>query len=289
MHSLFISDSIRPKRVPKIGLLLQARDQVGGVFMPRSYLLSAAVALSAFLCRANPDFGMDTAGAVFNEDNEKITARAEATVLESEISRFRLADLEITAGMRILHVSLLSRKKGDPFEDSFIGSINELKANQDYAPLRPYIQVTFPIKMARVGAGAGFERMSVATMDQAGGGGDIRSDIWSVYLVTSYPNSSRFTPFGELGWSAYRNRFDPLPEWHRGGLCNFELDNSSALHVGLGCDFRIAEHFFINLYARYADVDVKGVYIFRGDERPPDPFKFTLEHIAYGAGVQCRF
>jgi hypothetical protein len=199
------------------------------------------------------------------------------------------ARVEVSVGTRILLVELLDDAQGRPFENSFIGSIYKLDADQEYLPLRPFVQATLPAGAFRLGLGASYDQLSVATRDDGGGDGDVEMKGLLLYAVASCPNASAFTPFAELGAALYDNSFDPIPSWSEGGLRTFRLDDSAAPYIALGCDARLDDRWAIQLYARYADVDVDGVYVFQGDSRPPESFTFTLEHLAFGVGLQCSF
>ncbi len=192
-------------------------------------------------------------------------------------------------GTRILHVDLQADTKGRPFDGSFIGSIYKLDAEQDYMPLRPYAQVLTRVGRIELGAGISYDALEVATVDDGGGDGDIEMKSWLFYLVGAYPNESRFTPFAEIGYANYSNSFNPIPSWYANGLRNFKLDDSSAPYFAGGCDYAVRDDLSVNVYIRYVDVDIDGFYVFRGDNRPPEAFTFTLEHIAYGVGVKYIF
>ena len=197
----------------------------------------------------------------------------------------------LTIGFRFLHFDLLNNVQGEPFQDSFIGSINRLEAkNEIFNHRRPYIQLTGKIQSwLELGVGASWDKLIIATRDQGQGDGDAHMQAQYLYAIVAFPNVSRLTPFAEIGQGRYKNTFQPLPEWYAGGRREFVLEDSTALHLAGGCDIRIWEGLSINLYVRYSDVDVDGIYIFRGDSRPDTPFTFTMEHIAYGAGLQYAF
>lgn len=198
-------------------------------------------------------------------------------------------ELEVTVGTRILYIELLSDKKGEPFKGSFVGSINRIEADQDYAPLHPYIQVMWPLESTQLGVGASYDKLEVITRDSGGGDGTIQSDAFNLYVILAMSPGKTFTPFAEIGVSLYDNTFDPLPDWAAGGLRRFDLDNSVAPYVAAGCSVALADDWSLNVYARYIDVDVDGKYIFKGDNRDPESFTFTLEHVAVGAGIAYEF
>ena len=202
---------------------------------------------------------------------------------------FDFGAVRFAVGTRLLHVELLDDTQGSQNQGSFIGSIYKIEANQDYLPLNPYVQATAPAGPVELGQGLSYSHLDVATVDSGGGDGDIEMDGWMLYLLAAHPNESRFTPFGEIGLAMYQNSFDPISSWSEDGLRAFALDDSQALYLGGGCDFRIKKNLSANVYLRYVDVDVDGDYVFRPDARAPKPFTFTLEHLACGVGVTYVF
>lgn len=195
----------------------------------------------------------------------------------------------LEGGVRSLHMELSTEKQGEPFNGSFIGSINELKVDQQYAPTHPYIQMLTLVDQSQLGFGLSYDYWTVATEDGGGGDGDVEMDAWTFYLVGRLNTGSKFAPFAEIGLSYYHNDFNPDPSWYAGGRRNFVFDNSSGIHVAAGSDYFITENLAANIYLRYVDVELDGKYIFRGDSRRPTPFVFPMEHVAYGAGLSYRF
>lgn len=195
----------------------------------------------------------------------------------------------IEVGTRILHVNLLDDSQGTTEEDSFIGSLTGLDADQNYSPVRPYVQVLLPRKNMRYGVGMSYDHMEVATVDDGGGDGDIDMTSLHLYLVAAYTGNARISPYGEVGVAFYDNSFEPHADWSEDGKRTFKLDSSTAPYLAAGCTIRMDEHWSLDVYLRYVDVDVDGHYVFRGDERDPDPFTFTLEHLAYGLGLKYVF
>ena len=217
-------------------------------------------------------------------DTPSLAPASSDTPLTPKKSAFHVA-----LGTRSLFVNLLADSKGRPFENSFVGSITKLEADQDYAPVRPYAQITALVGPAELGLGISYDSLTVATMDSDGGDGDIVMDCWMAYLVAAYPNKTRFTPFGEVGLASYQNTFEPFASWAENGKREFALENSQSIYYAGGCDITLGGNWSANLYLRYMDVEVDGEYIFRGDSRPSEPFTFTLEHMAYGVGVKYTF
>jgi hypothetical protein len=209
---------------------------------------------------------------------------------ERQHSLFLDAPIHVAAGFRFMTVDLKNNVKGEPFQDSFIGSINRLEIQDDVWAMRPYVELKARLaNWLEVGVGAGWDKLVVTTLDQDTGDGDVHMQARFVYCTIALPNPSRLTPFVEIGEGNYRNSFRPLPEWYEGGKREFVLDDSTSRHIAAGCDIALYEGLSLNLYVRRSDVEVDGIYIFRGDSRDDTPFTFTLEHVAYGAGLQYAF
>ncbi len=236
-------------------------------------LLIWAVALSS----GGPPAGADGTGEEFRGDRH-------SPIPESSPGRDR--GLRLSGGLRSTYVKLLSPRKNN---GSFIGSIARLKPEQDLLPFRPFLQCTIPVDDWNLGIGFTYDRLTVATVDEGGGDGDIKSEAYILYGLAEYANPSRFTPFVELGFGYYRNRFSPLPEWYDRGWREFVLKNSFGVHLGGGIDLAVAAGFSLQLYLRYSSLEVDGTYYFRRDNRAPRPFTFTLEHLAYGLGARYAF
>lgn len=193
------------------------------------------------------------------------------------------------AGLRSLRMDLSNDKQGEPFNGSFIGSINELKVDQQYMPVHPYFQALKSFDEFLLGVGLSYDSWTVATEDGGGGDGNVEMDAWTIYLVGRVVADSKFHPFAELGWAMYNNDFDPDPIWYAGGRRNFVFDDAAGLHLAAGCDYLITDSWSANIYLRYVDIELDGSYIFRGDSRPPEPFVFPMEHVAYGLGLSYTF
>lgn len=192
-------------------------------------------------------------------------------------------------GTRSLSINLVKDKQGEPFNGSFIGTINELIPNQDYMPLHPYIQILWPVNGFRFGLGLCYDQWSIATEDGDGGDGDVETRIWTAYFTGRGAGLGRISPFFEAGWGMYENKFKPFPSWYAEGRRSFIFDDAEGLHLAAGCDFSLNRSWAANIYVRYVDVNLDGTYIFKGDSRAPEPFVFPVEHIAYGVGVSYSF
>lgn len=199
-------------------------------------------------------------------------------------------------GTRVLKLKLQRSRKGEPFEDSFVGSINKLSPVQDRNPNRLFVQYAV---MPYVGIGYQRDRLEIKTLttmppeervDERNTDGNVVMRGRLPYLFLRVPNPTPVTPFVEFGKAQYRNAFRADPDWYDGGKRNFILASSSETdYWGAGVQIEICEHFFLDAYYRAMDIDVPGEYHFKGDDRLPEPFVFTLKHKAYGMGAMFRF
>ena len=197
--------------------------------------------------------------------------------------------VEFDVGTRFLYVNLLNDRKGKPFDNSFVGSITRIEADQDLLGFRPFAQATTQRGRMRFGLGISMDALTIDTRDSGGGDGAVEMDSWMFYAYASYLTRSRFSPFAELGIARYDNSFDPKPEWSAGGLRRFVLDDSSSVYLAAGCTYEITEHWHVEFYLRRVDVDVDGQFILATKPDRPEALTFTMEHIAYGLGGTYRF
>ena len=145
-------------------------------------------------------------------------------------------------GVRCLGVWLTDDHQGEPFHNSFIGSIYKLKAKQNWAPINPYLQVKADVGGgAWLGVGATYSRLKTETLDDGGGDGDIVTDAALAYVLLERPFvNGRIRPFVQVGGGIAFNDFDAIGSWGAGGMRSFELDDAPAFLVAGGCAFALA-------------------------------------------------
>jgi opacity protein-like surface antigen len=195
-------------------------------------------------------------------------------------------------GTRIIHFSLLDDKKGQPFQDSFFGSVTQLKEDQDYLPLKLFVQYKI---IPQFGVGLAYDRFSFAAGDwgiegAGSGGADGKATLSGplVYLLGRYPNATKFTPFCELGFALYSASFDGDASWASSNNKSVELDSTTGFYLGVGCDMQITEQFLIDLYGRYMNVsDVNGAWFLLGNQN--GDVVLTPSYIAMGLGAKFLF
>ena len=199
-------------------------------------------------------------------------------------------------GTRRLQLNLKRYRQGEPFDGSFIGSINKLEAVEDRRLNRPFIQYAI---MPYFGIGVQQDRLEIKTVttipraqraDDRDTDGNVIMRGVLPYVFARLPNRTLCTPFIEVGEARYRNRFDPDPRWYAGGRRQFILDPvSKASYRAAGLEFALGRHVALDLYYRSMDIDVPGEYHFRPDGRPPESFVFTMKHNSYGFGARVLF
>lgn len=213
-------------------------------------------------------------------------APAEIAVLDAGVeSASARAKPAFEVGARFLYASLLSDTKGTPHNNSFIGSIYKLDAEQHLYLPQLYAQY---MPSPYIGFGLSYDYLEAATVDNGGGDGDVQCTGLLMYLTLAYP-TEHATPYAELGVGFYRNDFAPHPNWSRGGMRKFELDDTTTPYYAIGCRLALSPEWSLDLYGRYVDLDVDGEYIFQFDRDDAEPFTFTMENISWGLGAAYRF
>ena len=198
-------------------------------------------------------------------------------------------DNKLEIGTRINHIVLLDDKRGEPYNGSFVGSVTQLREDQDYLPVRFYVQYKF---WSYLGIGASYDKVGAEAGDwglhgpgTGGADGTVELSGPLLYLLGCYPNSTRFTPFCELGAALYSADFEGDAGW--GGGKEMVLEDKNGFYCALGCDCRLHDWWSINIYGRYVNVDVDGVYNLNGDYR--EDVLFTMSHLAFGIGAKYTF
>ena len=192
-------------------------------------------------------------------------------------------------GTRFISVSLLDTKRGGKVDGeyvgTFMGSIAEIKDQQDLAPTRVFAQgriVDWP-----VWAGLSYDHVRAKTEDSGGGDGsvDLRGPIF--YVQGRWVNETRWTPFAELGYAFYSSDFKEN-EWSDGGRRSVSLKDTHGVELAAGVDVTVGANWSVNLYARRMSVeDVKGAFYIDGGYG--GPAIYTMSYIGYGLGVSYTF
>lgn len=187
----------------------------------------------------------------------------------------------LEVGARILYIKLLEDKKGEPFAGSFIGSVNQLEAKQNYFPM-PYVQYVY----SWWGLGLSWHQFEFEARDPGGSDGTATLNGPLFYAMARFTNETRFTPFAEMGMALYSATFDAEPNWAQRN--RFDLEDSNGFYVAAGCRAQLTENWSVEAYLRRMNVDVDGTYRNLVDGRQQS-FTFTATHIAAGFGACYTF
>lgn len=206
-------------------------------------------------------------------------------VLGARMYNFNLADTRRTTRGRLSN----SNVRGN-----FIGSVWGLDENQNYIPrlnlgywFTPYL-----------GVGLTYDEVSAATVDwgsveQTFTSTDGDVNIWGpmLYVTGRAPNSTRCTPFAELGWATYFASFDEDPAWAAAAPgYRFEVDNTTGYFWGLGLDFEINSHWSVDVYWRQMNnAEVEARAYFTTSSRVGRYGAFPMDYDMYGIGVNYHF
>ena len=206
-----------------------------------------------------------------------------------------------SAGLRFYHFELRDtrrtvrgRTRNSNVQGNFIGSIWGLDEDQDYLP-RLHVQYMF---IPYLGAGLTYDHVSAETVDWGDEEATRTSsdgvvDIWGpmIYLIGRYPNSTRCTPFVELGWAAYFASFDTDPAWAATAPgYRFEVDDTSGYYFGAGVDIEVRGRWSVSLYVRRMnDAEVDARAYFTPGPRVGRYGAFPMEYTLVGLGASCRF
>ncbi|NCC49754.1 MAG: hypothetical protein EOM20_00930 [Spartobacteria bacterium] len=203
----------------------------------------------------------------------------------------------LALGARVTTFTLEDTER-DNREDSFLGSITKLEAEQDHTP-RVFVNYKF---FRFLGVGVTWNQLRAETIThvrEEGIPGDMHTDGtidlegFLYYVTVRLPNRTRFTPFAEYGVAQYDANFDHDPLWRYSGNNRLMvLEDADSNYYAIGLDVQIFEGLQLNLYYRKMDVDVDARYYLNDDqmvEPPREESTFPMGHYAYGLGLKYAF
>ena len=177
---------------------------------------------------------------------------------------------------------------------SFYGSINQLDAQQDYLPLKVFVDYNF---CPYGGIELGWDSLSVRTITRGDGHTDGDLNLWgpalSVYVRC--PLEYGLTPYAGVGLSYYTVSFDEDTSWHRPPrrpevqTMDFDKTWGALLYGGLIWTF--ADHWSADLHLRYTKVqDAVGTHWAgpNGNDYNGEPH-IPLSNITTGLGIRYSF
>jgi len=207
---------------------------------------------------------------------------------QKDSSYYKYVVKRLEVGTRITHLTLLDDTRGTPYSGSFVGTVTQLREDQDFAPVKFYIQ--YKVK-PYFGLGLSYDKVAAEAGDWglhgAGTGGSDGTAKLSgplVYLLGCYPTSTKFTPFCEVGTAFYSASFD-----YSGTLDKaFLLNSAKGFYLAVGCDWDLEEQFSVNVFGRYMHVsDVTGSYYLNDTKQ--DNIIFTMSNLTFGLGAKFIF
>jgi len=196
--------------------------------------------------------------------------------------RYLKGRLEI--GTRWTRFTLLKSHQGEPFHGSFVGSITELREEQDQWPNKLFVQYGLS---PYVWAGLSYDHLRARAWDSGGGDGSIDMQGVMPYVAARWANRTRWTPYAEAGLVYYRTSFDSDPNWANNGQREFALDNTCGYALALGCDCALTRNWSAGLYGRYTYAKVNGSFFDFGQDL--QDFTFPVSHWTYGVGAKHAF
>lgn len=217
---------------------------------------------------------------------------------------------KLAIGTRATWFSLLDDKH--TLDDAFLGNLDQLDDDQDYAPYKLFAQYWF---CEWGGLEVSWDKIAAEVINEPEKGavadGSVEMSGPIVSVLGRYENETVYTPYLGLGVAIWSASFDHAP-WHEYGYASPEayaaapepknkpqggktrditVDDAIGLTITTGCDIFLTEHWSLDLYARYLDVAADAHYqLFLGDTpKNRDEGSFPLEHVALGLGAKYTF
>lgn len=216
----------------------------------------------------------------------------------------------LAVGTRATWFSLLDDKHS--LDDAFLGNLDQLEDDQDYAPYKLFAQYWF---CAWGGLEVAWDQVAADVINEPekGAAADGRVEMSGpiVSLMARWDNEYIYTPYVGLGAALWSASFDHAP-WHEYGYASPEeyaaapeprnrpqdgktreikVDDAIGLSVTAGCEIYLTEHWSLDLHARYLDIAADAAYqLYIGDTpHNRDEGSFPLEHVALGLGAKYTF
>jgi len=203
---------------------------------------------------------------------------------------------KLDVGIRTTRHKLKETDRGEPFDGSFIGSIDQLRLLPDespnyhlvirYAPI-PYAGIGYQTDQLVIRTQTSIPRESRIGDRDTDGNLIVKGEMPFVFVRYLFFNC--LEPYAEYGRARFKNSFDPDPWWFADGLREFVVEDAKTTYWGFGVGITIGKHVVLDIYTRSIKTDVDAVYFFRGDGRDPEPFVFPASHRTHGLTASVRF
>jgi opacity protein-like surface antigen len=196
-------------------------------------------------------------------------------------------------GTRITSFELTDAKR--PMDNRFLGSINRLKEDENYAPTKVYANAWL---LQWLGVGLSYESIGAETWTEkpdvqpyTDGTFNVGGPILSAFAA--WPNSTRFTPFAEVGQWFMSGSVDADPAWANAhgieGYQDFEITECKGGSVlGAGCAIQLTRHVELDVIYRQIKASIMVDHLLLGSVAQSGR-EFPLDSNWMGAGIKYRF
>lgn len=177
---------------------------------------------------------------------------------------------------------------------SFYGSINQLDVNQDYLPLKLFVDYSF---CPKGGIELSWDSLSVQTITRSDRHTDGNLNLCgpALSVFARCPLDYGLTPYAGAGLAYYSVNFDEDADWHappgRPEIQTMDFDHTWGALIYGGLIWTFAEHWSADLYLRYTKVqDAVGTHWAGpdGDAYNGEPH-IPLSNITTGLGLRYNF
>ncbi len=197
----------------------------------------------------------------------------------------------LQVGLRMSYYKLIDNEN-----EAFLGSINQLKEDQDYTP-HLFARIRLPMELFWISLG--YNKLRAKTWTTAGSGSDPEGytdgtiELSGPFVLLHFHSEREkdLQWFGEVGFAIYKADFIHNPAWRdaRGHVDSHIMNfyDTYGLMLNGGCEFYATDNITLSTYISYTRVDVDMTY-YLYDNKVRDS-SFPLSNFGLGLGVQYRF
>lgn len=214
--------------------------------------------------------------------------------IPTEVERFHddYIAARLQLGLRVSYFQLIEDTEENfaadgEFTGGFLGTISNLEEQQSLVPT-PYLRYLFT---PYFGAAVGWEHFELRTRTFRDGNtdGDYIYSGPSFHLEGRFPNVSPATPYASIGYALLNGEVDYNPDWHRDGLRNFFMKDTTAFILSAGSQFEINDRFALDLFFNYLNADFDVEYKLALERRSRGEFEFPLDNWSVGLTALWTF